>query len=47
VADRVRIVAGELREDAGAVGAAALILREAFAAPTYSEAGPGTYRGTG
>ena len=28
--DRVRIVAGELGEDAGAVGAAALVLRELF-----------------
>ena len=32
-AERVRVVVGELGEDVGAVGAAALVLREAFAAP--------------
>ena len=36
LAERVRIVVGELDEDAGAVGAASMVLRGLFAAPTDS-----------
>jgi predicted NBD/HSP70 family sugar kinase len=47
LAERVRIVAGELGEDAGAVGAAALVLRTLFAVSVPYEKGEGEGIGEG
>jgi predicted NBD/HSP70 family sugar kinase len=46
LAERVRIVPGSLREDAGAVGAAALVLRELFALSVPKEEPESSEQGT-
>jgi predicted NBD/HSP70 family sugar kinase len=49
MAERVRIVPGDLGEDAGAIGAVALVLRELFAlsVPQEAEQAPEPYRSAG